>query len=156
MPIACTAPRSSRRRRRLPGVAGPDHQADVGDDEGEAERQQDLRQHLAFQAAQQEALDDAADRGHGETAEQRREPEVHTPVQERHAEIGAQHEEGAVHQIGDAHQPEDQREAGRQQEQQAAKREAVDREDDGLRRRDLLHHGEGALIGSAGNGEFTI
>ena len=77
------------RRRRLPGVAGPDHQAEVGDDEGEAERQQDLRQHLAFEAAQEEALDDAADHGHRETAEQRREPEVHAPVQERHAEIGA-------------------------------------------------------------------
>ena len=129
------------RRRGLPGVAGPDHQAEVGDDEGEAERQQHLRQHLTFEAAQQEALDDAADHRHGEAAEQRGEPEVHAPVEERHAEIGAQHEEGAVHQVRNPHQPEDQREAGGEKEQQAAERETVDREDDGLRRRDLLHHG---------------
>ena len=52
-----------------------------------------------------------------------------TPLREqRDAEIGAQHEERAVHQVGDAHQPEDQREARRQQEQQAAQRNAVHRQ----------------------------
>ena len=44
------------------------------------------------------------------------------------AEIGAQHEERAVRQVRDPHQPEDQREAGGQQEQQAAERDAVDRQ----------------------------
>ena len=46
-----------RWRRRLDRIAGPDHQAEVGDDEGEAERQQHLRQFLAGEPAQQEALD---------------------------------------------------------------------------------------------------
>src|SRR6185503_11407784 len=36
--------------------------------------------------------------------------------------------EGAMHQVGNAHQAEDQREAGRQQEQQAAQRNAVHRQ----------------------------
>src|SRR5205807_10665400 len=45
---------------------------------------------------------------------------------------GAEHEERAVRQVRDAHQPEDQREPGREQEQEAAERDAVDTEDDPL------------------------
>ena len=77
----------------------------------ETERQQDLRQLLAGQPAQQEAFDERADHAHGGRAQERGEPEVIALGQDRDAEIGPQHEEGAVHQVGDAHQAEDQREA---------------------------------------------
>src|SRR5260221_82602 len=50
------------------------------------------------------------------------------PADQRDRDIGAEHEERAVRQIGDAHQPENQREAGRQQKQQPAHRDAADGE----------------------------
>jgi len=51
-------------------------------------------------------------------------------LQQRVAEIGAEHEERAVRQIRNSHQAENQREARRQQEQQAAEGHAVQRLDD--------------------------
>src|SRR5262249_38202407 len=65
-----------------------------------------------------------------ESADEGRQPELQLELQQREAEIGAEHEEGAVRQVGDAHQAENQRKARRQQEQQAAEGHAVERLDD--------------------------
>ncbi len=113
-------------------VAAPDHQAKIGDDEGHAERHQHLRQRLAGQLAQQEAFDQGAEGGDQNDRQQHRHPEI-----ERHAQIAAdkggaeicpEHEQRAMRQIGDAHQAKDQRKARRQQKQQAAEGDAVDRQ----------------------------
>jgi hypothetical protein len=112
---------------RLPRIAGPYHQTDVGHDERKSEREQYLRQLLTAQAPQQEALYERADKRHGAAADERGYPEIQTDalVEQRHAEIGAEHEERTVHQVGNEHQAEDQREAGGEQEQHSAKRNAV-------------------------------
>ena len=68
------------RRGRLPGIARPQHEAHVADDEGKPERQQHLRQLLAGETAQQEALDQAADHGHGRGADEGGDPEVDAPA----------------------------------------------------------------------------
>ena len=49
-------------------IAGPDHQAEIGDHERQAERHQHLRELVAGKAAQQEALDDAPISAMTETA----------------------------------------------------------------------------------------
>ncbi len=68
--------------------------------------------------------------GDRQAAEHRRQPQVRNHLQDRHPDVGAQHEQGAVRQVGDAHQAEDQRKARRQQEQQPAEGEAVQRLND--------------------------
>ena len=62
------------------------------------------------------------------TATQKLKVRLKIAAGEGRAEIGAEHEQGAVRQVGNAHQAEDQREARRQQEQQAAEGDAVDRQ----------------------------
>ena len=118
-----------RRGRDRDRVAAPDDQAEVGDDERDAERDQHLAEHVAGELAQDEALDEPAERRDDEAAQERREPEVGHDLEDARAEIGAEHEQRAVRQIRDPHQPEDQREARRQQEQQPAEGEAVQRLD---------------------------
>src|SRR5262249_12033854 len=103
---------------------------DVGDDEGDAERDQHLALLVARQPAKDEPLHHDADQSDAEPADDRRQPEMQLELQQRVAEIGAEHEERTVRQIRDAHQAENQREARRQQEQQAAEGHAVQRLDD--------------------------
>ena len=57
-------------------VAAPDHQAEIGDDEGNAERDQHLRQRLAGQLAQQQALDHRAEGGDQHGRQKRGDPEI--------------------------------------------------------------------------------
>ncbi len=60
-----------------------------------------------------------------------REPEVASRTRDHgRAEVGAEHEEAAMRKVRNAHQAEREREAGRQQEQQAAERDAVEGLDD--------------------------
>ena len=139
MPKACTAPRSCGGAGGCQRIAGPDHQAEIGDDEGQAEREQHLRQVPGRQAA---AAGSARCAPPMTAMATRRSPARRArnscpDGEERHAEIGPQHEERAVHQVGNAHQPEDEREAGGQQEQQPAEGDAVHRqsEPEGHRRR---------------------
>jgi hypothetical protein len=61
---------------RLPGIAGPQHEAEVSDDEGPAQRQQHLRQGIAGKTAKEQALDQPADQCQGRGARQRRHPEI--------------------------------------------------------------------------------
>ena len=65
-----------------------------------------------------------------EAGAEHREPEIAAEVGDGRAEIGAEHEEAAMREIGNAHQAEGEREAGREQEQQAAEGDAVQRLDD--------------------------
>jgi hypothetical protein len=71
-----------------------------------------------------------AEQPDAEPAGDRRQPEMQIEPQQGVAEIGPEHEECAVRQIRYPHQAEDQREARRQQEQQAAEGHAVQRLDD--------------------------
>ena len=52
------------RRRHRDRIAAPDHEAEIGDDEGDAERHQHLRQRLSRKLAQQETLDQRAEGRH--------------------------------------------------------------------------------------------
>ena len=125
-------PPSAAGRRDIDRIAAPDHQAEIGGHERDAERDQHLRQLLAGQLAQQKALEHRAEGRDQQCRHQRRQPEIERHAEqaadEGRAEIGAEHEQRAVRQVRDAHQPEDQREARRQQEQQTAKSDAVDRQ----------------------------
>src|SRR5207245_11727379 len=56
--------------------------------------------------------------------------EIHVPLHQARAEVGAEHEECAMRQIRDAHQAENQREAGREQKQQTSEGDAVERLND--------------------------
>ena len=127
--------RSRRGRRRLDvdRIAAPHHQAEIGGHERQAERDQHLRQRLARQLPQQQALDQRAEEPR--PAAWRGPPPARNSIctpstadDEGRAEIGAQHEQRAVRQIRNAHQPEDQRKARRQQKQQSAEGDAVDRQ----------------------------
>ena len=133
------------RRRHGPGIAGPDQQAQVGDDERDAERDQHLSLHIAGKAAQDEALEQDADETDAEAGSQHGEPEVAAEIHDGRAEIGAEHEECAMGEIGNAHQPEGEREARRQQEQQAAEGDAVERLDDPELQRFRENEIEGAV-----------
>ena len=113
-------------------VAAPHQQAEIGGHERQAERHQHLRQLIAGQAAQQQPFGQCAARGHDQRCQDRRQPEIQLKAEHAHdeggADIGAQHEQRAVRQIRNPHQPEDQGEARRQQKQQSAERDAVDRQ----------------------------
>ena len=60
------------RRRHLQVVAAPDLQRDVADDEGDADREQHLRQMVLAGPADQEAVDQEAERDDREPAAERR------------------------------------------------------------------------------------
>ena len=124
---AANGPDQSGRSRNRNRIAGKRHQARVGDHERDAERHQHLRQRIAGEAPQQQPLDQAAECRNQERADDCGQPEIElVPDDQARPDVGAQHEQGAVRQIRNAHQPEDQGEAGREQEQQAAQRDAVD------------------------------
>src|SRR5262249_23039244 len=59
-------------------------------------------------------------------AEDGRRPEVESPADQGGREVAAQHEEGPVGEVGNPHEAEDEREAGRQEKEQAAQGDAVD------------------------------
>jgi hypothetical protein len=87
---------------------------------------QHLRQLGPGQPPQDQPLHEAAEERDEEPADQRGRPEAETPLDQARREVAAQHEEGAVGEVRDPHEAEDQREAGGQQEEQAAQRDAVD------------------------------
>ena len=68
--------RSVFRRRHRYRIAAPHHQAEVGDDERDAERDQHLPQRVAGERAQDEALEQPAEQRDREPAEQRGQPQV--------------------------------------------------------------------------------
>ena len=117
-------------RGQRPRVAGPDQQAQVRNDERDAERDQHLPLHVAGQLAQDQPLEQDADQSDAEAGAEHREPEAAAEVGDGGAEIGAEHEEAAMREIGNAHQAEGEREAGGEQKQQAAEGDAVQRLDD--------------------------
>ena len=80
--------------------------------------------------AQHQPFQRDADDADAQPRDDRHQPEIAAARQQAVAEIRAEHEERAVREIGNAHQPEDQREAGRQQEQQAAEGQTVQCLDD--------------------------
>ena len=120
------------RRRHRNGIAAPQQQAGVGNDEGHAERHQHLPERIGLQPGQHQPLEQTADRRNRDAGAERGHPDVQAVerAQRRGAEIGAEHEEGAVRQVGQPHQAEDQREARGQQEQQTTERQAVETLDD--------------------------
>ena len=85
-----------------------------GDDEGDAQRDQHLALLVAREAAENEPLHHDAEQSDAEPADDRRQPEMQLELQQRVAEIGAEHEERAVRQIRNPHQAENEREARRQ------------------------------------------
>src|SRR5262249_32685473 len=105
-------------------------ETDAGEDEGATERDEHLALLVAGELAKNEPLHHDAEQADAEPADDRRQPEMQLDLQQRVAEIGAEHEERAVRQIWDPHQAENQREARRQQEQQAAEGHAIQRLDD--------------------------
>src|SRR4029077_21150103 len=90
--------------------------------------------HLALNVAgkppQDQTLESDADEADAEARTQHGHPESSAGINDRCAEIGAEHEEAAVRQVRNAHQPEGERETGREQEQQPAEGDAVQRLDD--------------------------
>ena len=117
-------------RGQRPRVAGPDQQAEVRDDERDAERDQHLALHVAGELAQDKRSKRMPTSADAEAGAEHREPEVAAEIGDRRAEIGAEHEEAAMREVGNAHQAEGEREAGGEQEQQAAEGDAVQRLDD--------------------------
>ena len=65
-----------RRRRHRNRIAAPAHQAQIGDHEGNAERHQHLRQLLAGEPAQQEALHQRAKDRDLDRGDKRGHPEI--------------------------------------------------------------------------------
>jgi hypothetical protein len=85
---------------------------------------------VAGEPAQNHALHNDPDESNADPPYEGRQPEMQLELQQSVTEIGAEHEKRAVRQIRYSHQAENQREARRQQKQQAAERHAVERLDD--------------------------
>src|SRR5205807_3864077 len=100
------------------------------DDERDTQRYQHLSQRIAGQTTQNQSLEQSAKYGDEQSSDKRGKPKIRYDLKYRDAQIRAQHEQRAVRQIRDAHEPEDQRESCREQEQQTAEGQAVQRLDD--------------------------
>ena len=129
--------RARDRRRGLDRarVAPERREAEVGHDERDADRDEHLGQLLAADPAQEESLGHEPDgRGDGDPDRDRRD-EVPGDPHRDDARVAAQQEEGAVREVDDAHEAEDEREPAREQEQQSAEAQPVQRlEEQGLGR----------------------
>ena len=111
----------------MKAVAAPDHQREIVEHEGDAERQQHLAQLVAADEAQQALVEheaDRRDRRHGAKA-----AEHEAAGLDRHgvADVAAEQIERAMRQIDDAQQPENQREAARHHEQQRGEGQSVEK-----------------------------
>src|SRR5712691_10263020 len=82
--------------------------------------------HTMRQTSEDEPLDDPAEHGDQQPAQDGGRPEVDPPREQARRQVRAQHEERAVGEVGNLHQAEDQREAGGEQKEKAAERDAVD------------------------------
>ena len=117
-------PGSSTRRANSIGVGtlrlSPPQilQRHVADHERDAHREQHLRQVVFAGSADQEAVDQIAQRDDRQPAAEYAEREASGVAGDRQADIAAEKVVGAVRHIDDAHQPEGEREAAGEQEQQ--------------------------------------
>ena len=116
----------------------------VGDDHRDGDRDQRLAEVLALVPAEQQLLhDQAEDRDHahatssGSTHSQvftslacSEKPCAGHPLLDLVRDVAAEEVEGAVGHVDDAHQPEDQREAARDDEEQAGERERVEQREE--------------------------
>ena len=83
-------------------------------------------------AADEEAVDQVAERDDGEPAAEHAEREAAGVAGDGEADVAAEEVVGAVRHVDDAHEPEGEREAAGKQEQQCRQRDAVDRLKDGV------------------------
>ena len=105
-PGSSIAPRRRHRRRHFEVVAAPDLERDVADHEGDADGEQHLRQMVLAGAADQEAVDQEAERDDGEPAAEHAEREAAGVAGDGEADVAAEQVVGAVRHVDDAHQPE--------------------------------------------------
>ena len=99
------------RRPRSRGIHRPD-------DERDADGEQHLRQMIFADAADEEAIDQVAERDDRKPAAKHAKLEAAGAAGNRIADIAAKKIIGAVRHVHDAHQPEAERESAREQEQQ--------------------------------------
>jgi hypothetical protein len=126
------APHSQRAREsgghgQVVRIASPDQKRQVLEDQREADGHEHLPQVLAPQPAQEDALHGHPDQRDGHGGGQHRHREASRAKRHRQPKVAAQHEVGAVGHVHDAHDAEDQREPARQQEEQRAVRQPVER-----------------------------
>src|SRR5260221_508670 len=142
-PAAATARRTTAAEKRNQTgrtCAAPAPETKSGEEERDAERHKHRAARVPGKRTQDRALAQPAEQRHDEPADDRREPEIGDVFQDGDPDVGPEHVQGAVREIRDAHQPEDEREARREQEQQAAEGEAVQRLND-----PVLHKKRGRL-----------
>jgi hypothetical protein len=131
-----------RHRKR---VAAPDHEAEIVEHKGDAERQQHLPQFDTANERQQAAIQQPTEyrnrRHRGQDAEQKTAAGLRRGI----ADEAADQIERAMREINDAQQPEDQGETGRHDEQQRGKGEAIEN----LKQVDA-RHGDAAIVKACG------
>ncbi len=113
--------------RHREGVAAPDHQRHVVEDERDAEREQHLAQLVAAHEAQQPFGEHEPGDRDGDDRRHAAEDEAAAPHRHGEADIAAEQVERAVGEIDDAQQAENQRESARHHEQQRRERQSVEK-----------------------------
>ena len=108
-------------------VAAPDHQRQIVENEGKAERQQNLAQVVAADKAQQALIEHEADRRDRRHRTEAAKREAAGFGRNRKADIAAKQIERAMRQIDDAQQSKDQRKATRHHEQQRCEGQSVEK-----------------------------
>src|SRR6267378_5873542 len=118
------------RRRDWNRIAAPHHEAQVGDDERNAQGHEHLPESVSREWPQDQSLDQTSEHRDDDSTDDRCKPEIGDVFQDGDPDVRPEHVHRAVGEIRDAHQTEDQREARGEQEQQAAEGEAVQGLDD--------------------------
>ena len=115
-----------RRHRDAVHVVAPDDAAQLLGDQDQAVGEQHLVEVVApVEPADQQPLEQHADRDREHDAGGNREPQAAEALGERPREVGADHVEAAVREVDDPHDAEDQRQPARDQEQQQSVLDAV-------------------------------
>src|SRR5262249_3161973 len=115
------------RRWHLEVVAAPDMQRYVAQHKRDAHRKQHLRQVVFSGSAQEEAVDQIAERDDSESAAEHTKREASGVAGNRQSDIAPDKIIGAVRHVHDAHQPKGDRETAGEQKQERGEGNAVDR-----------------------------
>src|SRR4029450_10097298 len=118
--------REQRRHRDRVGIATPEHERQVLEDEGEAHRGQHLPQLLAAQPLEERVPLGDADERDGQGTDQHGEDEAAAAPDRREGDVAAEQVVRAVRHVDDAHHAEDEREPPRQEKEEGAVRHAIE------------------------------